>query len=313
VVDRLKITTEQAPPFAPSAKGTVEALFTWTTRKFEHRLAGTTKATPKDRAAYDSVREALKAGITFDVLEKLFIQSIVDGYMQEWNDLRRQTPIALWEHAVRAIGLPRYLGSQDDLKLLLMKAVNRKNSATGRYAIRQGELSFLGRSYTSPGLLDRLRGREIDIYYDRRDISVIYLFLEGELVGEAYCKEFLHRRVSIWEATVERHTDTALKKEATARSLSNRQKIQEEANAGKRVHLLETKRLEKQRQLDLQRHEIHPSHVQVTLQALKEQQIPSSLPISKSSGLLPPAVPEDDPPGTAVVHLRVRKLRREDD
>ena len=44
VVDRLKITTEQAPPFAPSAKGTVEALFTWTTRKFEHRLAGTTKA-----------------------------------------------------------------------------------------------------------------------------------------------------------------------------------------------------------------------------------------------------------------------------
>ena len=40
IVDRLKITTEQAPPFAPSAKGTVEALFTWTTRKFEHRLAG---------------------------------------------------------------------------------------------------------------------------------------------------------------------------------------------------------------------------------------------------------------------------------
>ena len=145
------------------------------------------------------------------------------------------------------------------------------------------------------------------------DISVIYLFLEGELVGEAYCKEFLHRRVSIWEATVERHTDIALKKEATARSLSSRQKIQEEANAGKRVHSLETKRLEKQRQLDLQRHEIHPSHVQATLQALKEQQTPSSLPTSKSPGLLPPAVPEDDPPGTAVVHLRVRKLRREDD
>src|SRR2546430_16320264 len=61
VVDRLGITTEQAPPFAPSAKGTVEALFTWTTRKFEHRLAGTTKATPRDRGAYDSVRVAEKA------------------------------------------------------------------------------------------------------------------------------------------------------------------------------------------------------------------------------------------------------------
>ncbi len=74
-MDRLGITTEQAPPFAPSAKGTVEALFTWTTRKFEHRLAGTTK----DRGAYDSVHEAKKAGMTLDVLEELFIQAIVDG------------------------------------------------------------------------------------------------------------------------------------------------------------------------------------------------------------------------------------------
>ena len=313
VVDRLKITTEQAPPFAPSAKGTVEALFTWTTRKFEHRLAGTTKASALDRGAYDSVREALKAGITFDVLEKLFIQAIVDGYMQEWNDLRRQTPSVLWEHAIREKDVPRYLGSQDDLKLLLMKAANRRNSPTGRYAIRHGELSFLGRSYVSPGLLDRLRGRELDIYYDRRDISVIYLFLEGTLVGEAYCKEFLHRRVSVWEAAAERRTDAALKKEATARSLSRRQEIQEEANAGKRIHSLETKRLEKQRQLDLQRHEIHPSHVQATLQALKELHTPSSSPISKGSGLLPPAVPEADPPGRPIVHLPVRKRRREDD
>jgi Mu transposase, C-terminal len=231
------------------SKGTVEALFTWTTRKFEHRLAGTTKASALDRGAYDSVREALKAGITFDVLEKLFIQAIVDGYMQEWNDLRRQTPSVLWEHAIREKDVPRYLGSQDDLKLLLMKAANRRNLPTGRYAIRHGELSFLGRSYVSPGLLDRLRGRELDIYYDRRDISVIYLFLEGTLVGEAYCKEFLHRRVSVWEAAAERRTDAALKKEATARSLSRRQEIQEEANAGKRIHSLETKRLEKQRQL----------------------------------------------------------------
>jgi Mu transposase, C-terminal len=312
VVDRLKITTEQAPPFAPSVKGTVEALFTWTTRKFEHRLAGTTKANLKDRGAYDSVREALKAGITLDVLEKLFIQSIVDGYMQEFSELRRQTPLALWEHAVREKGVPRYLGSQDDLKLLLMKAANRKNPATGRYAVRHGELSFLGRAYTSPGLLDRLRGREIDIYFDRRDISVIYLFLEGELVGEAYCKEFLHRRVSVWEAAAERRTDAALKKEATDRSLSRRQEIQEEANAGKRIHSLETKRLEKQRQLDLQRHEIHPSHVQATLQALKEQRVLPSPP-SKGSGLLPPATPEADPPGRPIVHLPVRKRRRDDE
>src|SRR5437667_12904812 len=79
------------------------------------------------------------------------------------------------------MGVARYLGSPDDLKLLLMKAVNRRNKATGRYAISPYRgLSFLGYHYVSPGLLDRLRGREIDIYFDRRDISVIYLFEEGE-------------------------------------------------------------------------------------------------------------------------------------
>src|SRR5439155_6691003 len=110
------------------------------------------------RGMYDSTREAEKAGITLDVLEKLFIQAIVDGYMQEWNNLRRQTPSALWEASVQENGVSRWMGSQDDLKLLLMKAMNRKNPATGRYAITSGKLSFLGRSYVSPGLLDRLRG-----------------------------------------------------------------------------------------------------------------------------------------------------------
>lgn len=313
LVDRLGIVTEQAPPFAPSAKGTVEAVFTWMTRKFEHRLPGTTKATLNDRGTYDSVREAQKAGITFDVLEKLFIQAIVDGYMQEWDKLRRARRFALWEDTVREKGVPRWMGSQDDLKLLLMKAVNRKNLTTGRYAIRHGTLSFLGRSYSSPGLLDRLRGREIDIYYDRRDISVIYLFLEGELVGEAYCTQFLDRRVSIWEARAERSSDAGQAKEAAAESLVSRQRIQQEAAEGRRTHSLETKRLEKQRQLDLQRQEIHPSHVQATLQALKPQQHSSGSASAKSSGLLPPAMPEDDPPGRQIVHLPIRKLRHDNE
>jgi len=311
LVDRLGITTQQAPPYAPSAKGTVEALFTWVTRKFSHRLPGTTKSTPADRGTYDSIKEAEKAGITLDVLEKLFIQAIVDGYMQEWDKLRRAKRSALWEDTVRETGSPHWMGSPDDLKLLLMKAVNRKNPATGRYAIRHGTLSFLGHSYTSPGLLDRLRGREIDIYFDRRDISVIYLFLEGELVGEAYCTEFLHRRVSVWEAQAERRADRQQAKEAAVESLSNRQRIQQEASAGRRIHSLETKRLEKQRQMDLQRSEIHPSPVQAQLQESAKQHLPAPPP--KSAGVLPPAVPQDEPSRRPAVHLPVRKRRRDDD
>jgi len=310
LVDRLNIVTEQAPPYAPSAKGTVEALFTWTTRKFEHRLPGTTKATPRDRGTYESAREAEKAGITLDVLEKWFIQAIVDGYMQEWNTLRRQTPFALWEASVREKGVPRWMGSQDDLKLLLMKAVNRKNPETGRYAITQNALSFLGRRYVSPGLLQRLRGKEIDIYYDRRDISVIYLVLEGALVGEALCTEFMGRRVSIWEANAQRRADASQKHDASRVSLESRQRIQEQATAGSRAVSQERKRLEQQRLLDQQRPDIHPSHVQDTLQTLATSAPPPS---PQRAKLLTPAIPEEDNQPTSLVRLSVRKLEENHD
>jgi hypothetical protein len=68
--------------------GSAEAVFAWMTDKFEHRTRGTTKANPEDRGAYDSLREAEKAGITLDLLEKYFIQAIVDDYMQSWNVMR---------------------------------------------------------------------------------------------------------------------------------------------------------------------------------------------------------------------------------
>jgi transposase len=312
LVDRLKITTEKAPPYAPSAKGTVEAIFKRMKEKFEHRLPNTTKSNPEDRGAYDSVREARKAGITLDVLEGYFIRAIVDDYMQDCNKLRRQKPIVLWEAGVRETSVPQWLGSQDDLKLLLMKAVNRKNPATGRYAIHPHQgLSFLGRHYVNPGFLNRLSGKEVDIYYDRRDISVIYLFLEGEFVGEAYCREFMGRPVSLWEANANRKADTILSKEAAAESLEGRQGVQRDARAGRRAQAQEARRLEKQRQLDLQRQEIHPIATQATLEvirALALQQPASSAPaLPATSSLLPPAEPEDDSTGTSVAPLTTRK------
>jgi uncharacterized membrane protein len=288
-------------------------LFSWVTRKFTHRLPGTTKATPADRGTYDSVGEAQKAGMTLDILEKLFIQAIVDAYLQEWDHLRRVIRATLWEESVQQKGVPRYLGSPDDLKLLLMKAVNRKNISTGRYAITRGTLSFLGRNYVSPGLLDRLRGKEIDIYFDRRDISVIYLFLEGELVGEAYCTELLGQRLSVWEAQAERQADTAHEKEASEISRENRQRILAEASSGKRALSLETKRLEKQRLLEQQRGEIHPDHVQAALRVLANSQAASPPPPPPPTGLLPLAVPEDDAPTTPIVRLQIRKRRSVDD
>jgi hypothetical protein len=293
-VERLKITTERAPAYCPSAKGTAEALLKWVVEKFAHRLPGTTKSTPKDRGAYQSAQEAKKAGITLDVLEEYFFQAIVDAYMREWDNLRKQKHFILWEEAARQYGVPKWLESQDDLKLLLMKAVNRKNSATGRYAIHDDRISFLRRWYVSPGLLNRLRGKEIDIYYDRRDVSVIYIFLEGLYVGPAFCLEFMGRRVSLWEANAERQASTPLVKAAEAESLTTRQEIQKRATSGKRIQYLETVRLEKKRQLDLQQGEIHTEQVQATIQALKQHQNTKAPPPAPTQSGLAPAVPNED-------------------
>jgi len=145
--------------------------------------------------------------MTLEELERCFYQAIVDDYQQDWDSLRGQRRYALWEQAVAQIGVSRYLGSPDDLKLLLMKAVNRKTPGNG-YRVQSGNrLSFHGRWYVCPGLLSRLQGREFDLYYDRRDVGVLYIFVDGSYVGEAYCPQLMGSRVSEWEARAMRKHD----------------------------------------------------------------------------------------------------------
>jgi transposase InsO family protein len=190
LVDRLGIITEQAPPYAPSAKGTVESLFRWMTQRFERRLPNTSHGVADAEAA------AQAGGMTLEELERCFLQAIVDDYQQDWDETRGQRHAVLWDHAVAQSGVPQYLGSPDDLKLLLMKAVNRKRPSQG-YRVSEGNrLSFQGRWYVCPGLLSRLAGRSFEVYYDRRDVGVLYIFVEGIYVGEAYCPQLMGGRGS---------------------------------------------------------------------------------------------------------------------
>lgn len=117
LVDRLGTITEQTPPYAPSAKGTVEALFRWMTQRFERRLSNTSYGINDAQASGEA------GGMTLEELERCFIQAVVDDYQQAWGELRRQRRAVLWEQAVAETGVPQYLGSPDDLKLLLMKAI----------------------------------------------------------------------------------------------------------------------------------------------------------------------------------------------
>lgn len=291
LVDRLQIITEQAPPYAPSAKGTVESLFRWMTERFEKRLLNTSYG------VHDAETAAQAGGMTLEELERCFYQAIVDDYQQAFDDLRRQRPSVLWEQAVAQNGVPQYLGSPDDLKLLLMKAQNRKTPHRGYHTSSGNRPSFQGRWYVCPGLPSRLSGREFDVYYDRRDISVLYLFVEGSYVGEAYCPALMGGRVSEWEARAMRKQDQEQTKIADAAGIAVRARIQKEAGTARRRRSTEIRASEQARQWDRQRQDIHPGEVVERLASLETKK--------KAQPPLPPAVPDADP-ARPVRTLRVR-------
>jgi hypothetical protein len=296
LVDRLGIITEQAPPYCPSAKGTVEALFRWMTQRFERRLPNTS------HGIHDAEAAARAGAMTLEELERYFYRAIVDDYQQSWDGLRRQIRSVLWEETVRQTGVPHYLGAPDDLKLLLMKAQNRKAGSHTYRVHDRSRLSFQGHWYVCPGLLSRLSNRNLEIYYDRRDISVIYLFVDGSYVGEAYCPAFMGQRVSEWEAVAMRKHDRERVREARSATQQVRTDIQEEIEATKSLRLRATRMREQARQFDRQREEIHPSHVLSEIEALR--------PSPPASLRLPEAKPDPEKE-YPVQHLAIRYRDKE--
>jgi hypothetical protein len=151
------------------------------------------------------------------------------------------------------------------------KAINRKTPGHG-YRVSEGSrLSFQGRWYVCPGLLSRLSGREFEVYYDRRDISVLYLFVDGTYLGEAYCTQFMGGRVSEWEARAMRKYDEEQEALARTQGQQTRARIQEEAGRGRKRRNAEIRQVERGRQWDRQREEIHPAEVLERLASIEEK------------------------------------------
>ena len=232
IVDRLGITQKVAPPWAPSAKGTVEAVFRFMTERFAHRFPATTKNSPARRGLHDPVASAIKARMTFREFEAYFYRAVVDGYMQAYDDLRGGVRAVLWDDAVRSHGVPRYIGSADDLKLLLMRSANRKHPL-GRYPVHKNGVSFLGHWYVGhDGLTAALRANrdEVDLYYDRRDITTVYLVAANGLVlGAATTDELGPGPVSVWERDARRKAASGPRSAANERSAAALTKIQVDA------------------------------------------------------------------------------------
>ncbi len=250
------------------------------TQRFERRLPNTSYG------VHDAKASAEAGGMTLEELERCFIQAVVDDYQQAWDELRRQRRAVLWEQAVAQSGVPPYLGSPDDLKLLLMKAVNRKTPTHGYHVADGNRLSFQGRWYVCPGLLSRLQGREFEVYYDRRDVGVLYLFVDGAYVGEAYCPQLMGGRVSEWEARAMRKHDEIEAKAAREQGREARARTQNEAGHARRRRSAEIRASEHSRQWDRQREEIHPAEVLERLAAVSSKK--------PSRQKLPPAVPDAD-------------------
>ena len=119
----------------------------------------------------------------------------------------------------------------------------------------------MGGWYVCPGLLSRLPGREFEVYDDRRDVSVLYLFVEGDYVGEAYCPSLMGGRVSEWEARAMRKQDERQARIAREHGREVRARIQEEAGQGSKRRRAEVRASEQSRQWGRQRHAIHPADV----------------------------------------------------
>src|SRR6266702_7797882 len=93
------------------------------------------------------------------------------------------------------------------------------------------------------------------------DVGVLYIFVEGEYVGEAYCPGLMGGRVSEWEARAMRKHNEEQARIAREQGLPARARIQDEARAARRRCSTEIRASEQARQWDRQRGDIHPARV----------------------------------------------------
>ncbi len=130
-------------------------------------------------------------------------------------------------------------------------------------------------------------------------MGVLYIFVEGEYVGEAYCPALMGGRVSEWEARAMRKHDEEQRHLANAQGLPVRARIQDEAKASRRRHSTEIRASEQARQWDRQRGDIHPAIVSEQLANIEAKKL--------APPKLPPARPDADD-ARPVRILPVRKM-----
>jgi hypothetical protein len=132
---------------------------------------------------------------------------------------------------------------------------------------------------------------------------VLYIFVEGEYVGEAYCPGLMGGRVSEWEARAMRKHNEEQARIAREQGLPARARIQDEARAARRRRSTEIRASEQARQWDRQRGDIHPALVSERLASVEAE-------ITQVVTLADP-VPDAEPDRPIRI-LPVRTMREEE-
>ena len=136
------------------------------------------------------------------------------------------------------------------------------------------------------------------------DVGVLYIFVEGEYVGEAYCPGLMGGRVSEWEARAMRKHNEEQARIAREQGLPARARIQDEARAARRRRSTEIRASEQARQWDRQRGDIHPALVSERLASVEAE-------ITQVVTLADP-VPDAEPDRPIRI-LPVRYVQREEE
>jgi hypothetical protein len=177
------------------------------------------------------------------------------------------------------------------------------------HLVHGGGVSFHGNWYVGEeGLTRRLRGQQVQILWDRRDIGTIYLVdADGRLLGAAHCPKYLSRRVSVWEAEAERKASKRAEALARATASENLTGIVEDAQEKGRRRAREARAAERTRFLDAQQGEIHTSEALDARSALAGAQGGATTWGANPADL---PGPDDDLPEDRVVVPFVRRRAR---
>jgi len=194
--DILGIQLMQTPGRSPYFKGKIERFFRTMNTGLLHTLPGTVFSNPKDRADYNSMKQAC---IGLNDLERIIHIFLLDEYAQEKHEGIGGTPAGAWQRQLDGGFSPRLPVSAEELRILLGRVEHR---VLWHYGIE-----FENLRYNTPELASlrmRMKGERVKIKVNPSDLSGIHVYdpFEGRYTPVPALAEVYTTNLSLWKHRV---------------------------------------------------------------------------------------------------------------